>query len=158
MGLARSGRCLFHEERQHGYLIFRRFARLLCACYAIRSLNSNAVHPPRVRRSPEISRSRICGGCCIPAPEIIRQAQPLFYAHNRAQNQAFEGGRFNHLSRVRDRSTFRRSPDWTVRRKGGRRCARRSPPVADRRREPPGRSRTCLDAETPSSRGRPRPS
>src|ERR1700736_3604300 len=39
MGLAQSGRCLFHDRRQFGYLIFRRFARLLCACYAIRSLH-----------------------------------------------------------------------------------------------------------------------
>jgi hypothetical protein len=34
---AQSGRCWFHHRRQYGYLIFRRFARLLCASYAIRS-------------------------------------------------------------------------------------------------------------------------
>ena len=39
MRSAQSGRCLFHDRRQFGYLIFRRFARLLCACYSIRSLH-----------------------------------------------------------------------------------------------------------------------
>src|SRR5271166_1872315 len=37
MKSAQSGRCLFRGRRQFGYLIFRRFARLLCACYSIRS-------------------------------------------------------------------------------------------------------------------------
>jgi hypothetical protein len=39
MKSAQSGRWLFRGRRQFGYLIFRRFARLLCACYAIRSLH-----------------------------------------------------------------------------------------------------------------------
>jgi hypothetical protein len=37
-GSARSGRCSFHDRRQTGWLIYHRFAKLWCACYAIRSL------------------------------------------------------------------------------------------------------------------------
>ena len=80
MGLARSGRCLFHDRRQYRYLIFRRFARLLYAYY-LRADHRGRPVPPSVRLERRLVELRVAEGGEGRGPALHGRDEALL-AHN----------------------------------------------------------------------------